>query len=174
MSKERLPVQLDPFRFAETGRLLEGILPLSAMKRLGDMLLDSDGDVDVRLEFGIDREGIHYITGRIQCQVMLACQRCLKAVAFEIDSEIALGIIDSHEAAELLPPHYEPLVIEDGPLFTRDLVEDELLLSLPLVPMHPENECAVGKEGLESEMHDSNSEVGRENPFSALAGLKTK
>lgn len=174
MSKERLPVQLDPVRLAETGRLLEGTLPLSSMKRLGEMLLDQEGEVDVRLEFGIDQEGAYCVTGRIACRVMLECQRCLKAMEFEIDSDIALGIVDSQEAAELLPSHYEPLVVEDGPLFTRDLVEDELLLSLPLVPMHPEEECSVGREQLVSETQDSNEEVERENPFSALADLKTK
>lgn len=172
MSKERLPVQIDPVRLAETGRHLEGTIPLSTMNRLSNLLVDDKGDVDVRLEFGIDPEGIHFLKGRIQCRVMLECQRCLQAVAYEIDSGIALGIIDSHAASELLPSHYEPLVVEDGPLFTRDLVEDELLLSLPIVPMHPESECAVGSKELKGEMQDGPEEARRENPFSVLAGFK--
>jgi uncharacterized protein len=174
MYEERLPVQIDPVRLAESGRVLDGKLPISTMARLCELLVDDTGDVNVRLEFGIDHEGIYFLKGRIHSRVVLECQRCLQAMVYEIDSGILLGIVDSHEAAELLPSHYEPLVVRDGPLYLKDLIEDELLLSLPIVAMHPEAECAIGDKELKGERQDERNEAERKNPFSVLAGLKTK
>lgn len=174
MHEERLPVQIDPVRLAETGRILEGQLPLSELTRLKDVLVDNRGTVAVRLEFGIDQEGIPYLKGQIRSRVTLACQRCLLPMEHEIDTEILLGIAESEEAVQLLPSHYEPLVVENGPLYLKDLIEDELLLSLPIVPMHPESECAVGERELKDTERGKTEEPERKSPFSVLAGMKRK
>ncbi len=173
MFNERLPVHIDPIRMAETRRLLQGQLALAEMERLGGALLNNDGEVAVSLEFGTDSEGIRYMRGRIQAEVSLECQRCLEPMRYPIDSEFALAMVRSAPEAEALPSHYEPLLVEDEPLFLRDIIEDELLLALPIVPMHASEECRVDTSlGGAGETHsDKDAEKG--NPFSVLANLKT-
>jgi uncharacterized protein len=175
MFEERLPVHIDPLRMAETGRLLEGSYSLEEMGRLHDLLLESSGKVAVSLEFGVDAEGIRYISGRLQTGLTLQCQRCLQAVQKPIDTQFALGLVRSVDEAERLPSHYEPLLLESDALFLRDIIEDELLLALPLVAMH-EQDCINVNQQADESAQNSNNERGeskKENPFAALAALKS-
>jgi uncharacterized protein len=175
MFNERLPVHIDPFRMAESRRLFEGRIALAEMERLGELLQDSDGEVTVSLEFGTDNEGIRFLRGRIQAEVSLECQRCLETMRYPIDSEFALALVRNTVEAEALPSHYEPLLVEGEPLFLRDIIEDELLLALPIVAMHKQEECSVnvssGQEAGETRK-DTGAAV-KENPFAVLADLKT-
>ena len=175
MFNERLPVHIDPIRMAETRRLLQGQLALADMSRLGEALLDSDGEVAVSLEFGTDNEGIRYMRGRIQAEVSLECQRCLETMRYPIDSEFALAMVRSVAEAEALPSHYEPLLVEGEPLFLRDIIEDELLLALPIVAMHAPEECSVDTSPgrAAGEMNNDTDATEKKNPFSVLADLKT-
>jgi uncharacterized protein len=174
MFSERLPVHIDPFRMAETRRLLEGTIALAEMARLGESLQDTAGEVSVSLEFGIDNEGIRFIRGRIQAEVSLECQRCLETMRYPIDSEFMLGLVRSSTEAETLPSHYEPLLVEDGPLFLRDIIEDELLLALPIVAMHAPEACGVELNAMPQpdEAQEDDGEAAGDNPFAALADLK--
>ena len=174
MFNERLPVHIDPLRMADTRRLLQGQIALAEMARLGESLQDSDGEVTISLEFGTDNEGIRFMRGRIQAEVSLECQRCLETMRFPIDSEFALALVRSTVEAESLPSHYEPLLVEGEPLFLRDIIEDELLLALPIVAMHPPEECRIetSSKPEAGETHNDTGEAGKANPFSVLADLK--
>lgn len=174
MFNERLPVHIDPIRMAETRRLLQGHIALAEMARLGEALQDTDGVVTVSMEFGTDSEGIRFMRGRIQAEVSLECQRCLETMRYPIYSEFALAMVRSVAEAEALPSHYEPLLVEGEPLFLRDIIEDELLLALPIVPMHVPEECGVDASLVRAagETH-KNEGAEKGNPFSVLANLKT-
>lgn len=175
MFNERLPVHIDPIRMAESRRLLQGHLALVEMTRLGEALEDTDGEVAVSLEFGTDNEGIRYMRGRIQAEVSLECQRCLESMRYPIDSEFALALVHSAAEAEALPSHYEPLLVEGEPLFLRDIIEDELILALPIVAVHAPEECrldsSLGQKA--GEPHNDTGTTEKDNPFSVLADLKT-
>lgn len=176
MFDERLPVHIDPLRMAETRRLLQGHVDLAEMARLGDALLGNDGSVAVSLEFGIDEEGIRFMRGHLRTDVTLECQRCLEAMQYAIDSTFALAMVRSAAEAEALPSHYEPLQLDGQPLFLRDVIEDELLLALPIVPRHAREECGVTLNDADAPADSEREDTGRDekdNPFSVLAGLKT-
>jgi uncharacterized protein len=174
MFSERLPVHIDPIRMADTRRLLEGCITLAEMVRLGESLQDSAGEVAVSLEFGTDNEGIRFMRGRIRAEVSLECQRCLETMRFPIDSEFALAMVRSTVEAEALPSHYEPLLVEGEPLFLRDIIEDELLLALPIVPMHAPDECSISTSSsmAAGETRKDTGATEKENPFAVLADLK--
>lgn len=176
MSDARLPVHIDPFRMAETRRLLEGNIALAEMARLGESLQDTEGEVSVSLEFGIDNEGIRFVRGHVQAKVCLICQRCLGEMRYPIDSEFLLALVRSTAEAENLPSHYEPLLVDDDPLFLRDIIEDELLLALPIVAMHAPEECSADLSSAsqaEKVQEDVNTGATAENnPFAVLANLK--
>jgi uncharacterized protein len=141
-----------------------------------DLLLERSGEVIVSLEFGIDAEGIRYLKGRLQTVVVLECQRCLQSTQTPIDADFALGLVQSIEMAEKLPSHYEPLLVESDSLFLRDIIEDELLLALPLVAMHDESQCIdVNQQAADANKrnNDDRGESEKANPFAALAALKS-
>lgn len=171
MSGERLPVHIDPIRMADTRRLFQGEVGLAEMPRLVEALQDDDGKVSVSLEFGTDEEGIRVMRGRVEAQVTLICQRCLEPMHHQVDNQFALGLVRSETEAEELPSHYEPLLLDGKPLFLRDVIEDEMLLALPIVPRHSSQECEAQMESGETEAEQDGGE--RDNPFASLAELKT-
>jgi len=176
MFDTRLPVHIDPLRMAESRRLLEGSIALAEMVRLGESLQDTQGEVSISLEFGIDNEGIRFIHGHVQAEVSLICQRCLETMRYPLDSEFMLGLVRSTTEAENLPSHYEPLLVDDEPLFLRDIIEDELLLALPIVAMHAPEECSAELNSApQSEQAQEDEDTGTtagDNPFAVLADLK--
>lgn len=176
MAEEKLPVQVDPLRLAEAGRILRGRYPLRAFARLGEQLVDQDGEVEVELRFGTDEAGIRILAVRLQARLPLQCQRCLEPVEQGVATDTRLGIVRSDAEAERLPPDYDPLLLDEAEtLFLQDVVEDELLLALPVVARHEREACVashlVQPEG-ESEPAEEEPDE-RENPFAALADLKT-
>ena len=174
MFEERLPVTIDPIRLADTGRLYSGRMPMSTMPRLADAVVQCDGEASVNLEFGRDEEGARYLHARISATVTVQCQRCLQAMQQPVDTELWLGIVRNQDAADALASHYEPLLVGSEPLYLKDLIEDELILSLPLVPMHPQSECNVDTKEISGAEQDNGQHSKRENPFAVLAGLKDK
>lgn len=169
MFDERLPVHIDPVRFAETGRELTGRLALNEMERLSSLLMERGGEAEVALSFGVDHEGIRYMRGHITAELVVQCQRCLGPLPLKLSTELLLGIVREGETREL-PAYYEPLPVGSEPIFLRDIVEDELMLSLPIVPKHAEGQCPVPT-GRVNDKTDSGGAV-EGNPFAVLAGLK--
>lgn len=156
---------------ADTRRLFQGEVAVAEMPRLVEVLQDSEGQVAVSLEFGTDEEGLRFMRGRVQGEVTLLCQRCLEPMQQQIDNSFALALVRSETEADALPSHYEPLLLDGKPLFLRDVVEDEMLLALPIVPRHPPQECEAR---LESSEADTEQDGGKRlNPFASLADLKT-
>lgn len=151
-------------------RGFEGRLPLSSMPRLGEALLDTEGEVAFALDFDRDALKVPYVELRIDAALPLLCQRTLQRFLLPVQVVQRLGLLaaDAEEAAEAaLPPGYEALqVAEDGALRPLELVEDELILAVPVVPVMP------GSEGVERDWPVTEDEELRANPFSALQGLK--
>lgn len=169
MLNDGLPVRVDPMRLAGQRKKLSGELPLSGLARLGASLANREGTVRVELEFGIGQAGVRFAEGRISADVELVCQRCLEPLHTTLLATPTLGLIESEAEAALLPEGYDPLLVENGELFLRELVEDELILSLPIVARHEDAAC-MG-EGVDGTGEDTQAEA-RENPFAVLSVLK--
>ncbi|ALP53366.1 hypothetical protein Tel_09490 [Candidatus Tenderia electrophaga] len=173
MSPQHLPVQIAPFRLARQGQVLAGTLELTGMARLAEAVVDVAGDAGVQLQFGIDEQGTHYAKGHLSAQVERVCQRCLQTVTERIESDVALGFVASDEQARKLAPDYEPCMVGSEPIQLADLVEDELILALPIVALH-EDACEPFLERLHSEAEQSDRTQDKPNPFAVLAELKGK
>ena len=166
----QLPKTVDPYRLAGTGAALRGGLPLVDMGRLRARLASADGMVDVSLTFGVDADNTRYIQGRYDVTLQLVCQRCMEAMTFPIAQTVKLGLVSGDaERVDRLPARYEPLIIEDDSLDLAEMVEDEILLALPIVPMHEPDVCAVSLEALCGEAPAAEPETHR--PFANLSGL---
>ena len=74
-------------------------------------LCDPEGYVDLDLQFG--KQGrLPLIEGHVAAQLVLECQCCLGPMEWNIDSKVRLGIVESVDAALLLPEDTEALIVE--------------------------------------------------------------
>jgi uncharacterized protein len=165
-----LPPSLDLARAARQTYGLEGRLPVKSLPRLVAALASDAGEVQVELEAGLDPARRVLITGRIDAELELQCQRCLEPVKLKVHAEPNLAWVKTDEQLAALPDEYEPLLSIDGHIELRDLLADELLLALPLVPRH-EGDAACGGFTEAAEKNAEPAEV-RKNPFAELAKLK--
>jgi uncharacterized protein len=160
-----LPERIEPVGLADAGRSFRGEVPVSELMRLRPSLSSADGHLKVALEFRLDERRIRILAGSIEGSVDLVCQRCLKTLRFPLDLDFRLGIVSSDEEIDRLPDGYEPILVTGEPLRTFDVVEDEVLLALPVIPLHE------GVDNCESG-YVNQPQAEKENPFSVLAKLK--
>ncbi|KDE40025.1 MAG: YceD family protein [Nitrincola lacisaponensis] len=170
MSNGPLPKKADPRKLAERGAQITGIAEISAMPRLASFLCNEQGAIDVTLDFAVDEQHLRTLSGKAVGQVQMTCQRCLEPVAVDVEAELSLAVVLNDEQARNLPRYYDPLLVEEEDVELLPIVEDELILSLPSVPMHVD--CSVKTSWGDSETVRLQQE--KPNPFSVLASLKNK
>lgn len=182
MSSE-LPLRIDPRRLAEQRACLRGTLLLARMKRLGGLMIKSDGltasedIVHVSLHFGRNAGGLTVIAGEISARLEMECQRCLSPYMQLIDRRFELVLAQSEAEAERLLAEYEVLEAGDPYVFTQDLIEDELLLSMPLIPAHADaglcERAAPAGPAVDTKIVNAAGDAPpARNPFSVLKDLK--
>jgi len=172
------PPYIYPKRLPAEDAGASGRLKLQDMKRIAELLVPPfAGDVQVTLAFG--RAGkFRTISGTVCCELTLRCQRCLQAKPLLVDHAFALALLTHEKNIEQLPDPYDPLLITDDPISLNQLVEDELLLVLPLVPMHALADCQARFISDPEASGSVSIGVGeatkkQANPFDVLKNLKT-
>jgi uncharacterized protein len=167
------PHRLELLRFAESGARLEGAWPAASFERLA---ADAPPAGDVRWAAWGEQKPVAggapetWLSLEAEATVRLECQRCLQAMAQPLavarrfrfvadEAEAARLDEDSEDDVLALPPR--------GRLDLLPLVEDELILALPIVPRH--ETCP---EPLPLPADDAAEEASPEHPFAALAALK--
>jgi uncharacterized protein len=165
-----LPDVLDAWRMVNSGRVFEGRLPLAAMPRLAEALVDAEGVCEYRVEFGRDEFNVAYVSIQADTALPLSCQRTLERFEQPVRIDQRMGLIRDERDEPSLPPGYEPVLLpDDGRLSPVELIEDELILAIPVVPVKP------GTEAVEAWWADADEEPvqdERPNPFAALSALK--
>jgi len=169
MSYGPLPKRVDPRKFAEREAKVEGIASVSAMPRLASLLADGTGDVLVSLQFAVDEQRLRTVSGSARGTVTQTCQRCLEPVSIEVEANVNLALALTEEQAKNLPRYYDPLIVEAEEIELLSLVEDELILSLPLVAYH--DDCSIQTSFGDADEAARTQET-KPNPFSVLAALK--
>jgi len=161
---------IDSLRFAEAGGRIAGRLALAALPRLADVLVTQDGWLSCTLEgcriecFGDTRPGLRLtVTGRVHLQ----CQRCLAEVGIDcaIDSRLLLVPPGASWPEEELETDAFDAIPASQALSLLALVEEEVLLALPIVPRHAD--CAPP-----ADVGGASVEDNAPSPFAVLAGLK--
>lgn len=156
---------IDPVAMADAGGTLSGELPLSECGRIVAEYGPQTGAVSYVLAFGRDEEGLRYVRGALRADVQVECSRCLAPLRLTLEPHPVLGIVADEAAAGQLPERYDPLVAS-GPMPLPQLLEEELLLALPLAPVHPGPAC--GDDG--EVPADTAERTG--GPFAMLATLR--
>jgi uncharacterized protein len=165
-----LPESVDAWRMVSARRSFAGALPVAALSRLCGMLAGNEGAAQYALDFGRDELGTAYLQVHVEAPLVLTCQRTLEPFVLPLVVESQLGLVRSEREEAALPPGCEPLLVaEDGRLNLADVIEDELLLALPLVPVNPDSSLPAEVTGPGPE--ESVAEAA-DNPFAVLRGLK--
>ncbi|MFQ5995437.1 MAG: YceD family protein [Acidiferrobacterales bacterium] len=164
-----MPVTVDPVRLADTGAKIAGELPVKAMRRLRALCLDDEGKASVSLRFERSGEqGLRQMFGIVTVQLPVACQRCLERMTVTFTVEPSLIVLKPEERSGDLSDESDVLVA-DKPLSLAEIVEDELLLAMPMIPMHDVDECPARAYTESVERREP-----EESPFSVLGKLKHK
>ncbi len=162
------PDWVNPWTAAEGQRQFAGSMPLCQMSRLLPLLDSEQGSVRFEIKFQLDLERRPGIEIRVSAELPLLCQHSLQQYLEPIRRLSVVSVVTTLAEQDLLPANAEPVLVEDGRIAMKQLVEDELLLAVPLVPRNPELkaiETSTGDHELE--------EGGKRHAFAELAKLKS-
>ncbi len=162
MSRD-FPASIDPWRMVDSGQSFSGTWPLNKLSRLLPLLAPPvDGEVAFTAQFGRDLIGTPVVDVTLEAEVPLLCQRTLQRFIYLLSQSNRLGLLRDEAGDTSLPAECEPLVVSDGSVSLTDIVEDELILALPLIPAATDEVVEVGFGPAAPE---------QESPFAALSKL---
>ena len=144
-----------------------GVIALKELSRLTSMLHSDHAEVSVNFEICRGDFDSPAIKGHVETELAIECQRCLKPVdlAIELDFKLLIDAADD----EVKQSGLDTLYSKEGVIDIFDVVEDELILGLPLVALHEDDRCNEYWR-----ISENMPQAGAtENPFLALQKLKT-
>lgn len=173
---DRLPVRVDPYRLAEQSLTIDGFLQTDKMDRYLSSVIRADEQVSASLAFSKQGAEHYLLRGQIKTEATLVCQRCLEDYQHLLENEFELSIVVSDFQAGQEMESVEPLIIPEGEMLElTELLEDELLLALPVVTMHQiDADCHLPEiQQTEVEVEtDVVEEKNKPSPFVVLKELK--
>lgn len=158
--------------------------PIRRFTRLAEIAGNPDDTLAIALTLGRGEHGWPRLEGRVEGKVRLTCQRCLGGLWQPVACELRLALVPEG-GEELVPAGYEAWELpEDQRLAPRlrELIEDEVILALPLIARHAQpDDCGelvsrlVGLEQDEAAEAAGTADGGdRDNPFAVLKVLKDR
>lgn len=184
------PRRLDVAAFAKAGGHLDGCTPLRDLRRLAEAVLDDPSaevpwtlDGNWRQPAGDEPQWRVHLKAAVT--VHMTCQRCLETAPLALSVDRRLRFVMDEREAEALDEasEDEDVLVLPSRLQVAQLLEDELILTLPIVPRHDlcPNPLPVAADLLPSDVPDAavagesaaSDDPPPANPFAALAALKT-
>jgi uncharacterized protein len=161
----RLPQFIEPAKLADEAEAITGKLDIDGMQRLQAIVSEPRAEVEFRLIFARDERGFIIISGEYATVLTLRCQRCLEPLRVSLEKTIRIGWVTGVDDIKLLPADLEPVLAQGPRVALKDLLEEEILLGLPMAPLHAEQECPA------TNLMQALKER-KESPFAALKDLK--
>jgi uncharacterized protein len=158
-----LQAVLDGLAFASAGGMVAGVVPVAALPRLAEGLADDGGCLDCRVTGSRDGDGKCWLALAVSGSLGLVCQRCLKRLAFPVGIRTRLLLVPPGQAwpeDELAEDGFDAVAAEKE-MALLSLIEEEVLLALPIAPMHETCETPMPV-----------AEEQEPSPFAVLAKLK--
>ena len=181
---ERIPQFIDYIRYTDARKTIKGELPITDCARLVDLLSPDTSlhhNIHLEFEFGVDNLANRFIKGRVTASVLLTCQRCMQVMEYPVDLHLALAFIKNKADEQAISGLYDSFYIEKNePIDFVALVEDEIILSLPLIAKHKDENC-LSTNLLDNDKHfneidtayaDAQEKTKKKNPFAILGQLK--
>mgnify|MGYP001588847153 CR=1 FL=1 len=162
-------IAINSIEFARNGESLSGSVAVANLSRLQDLLFSSSELLEYTLTGKRGENGKFFLVCAVKGVLQLGCQRCLGALAYQVDLDSELELIEDELVLPAVVNEDEltDAIKVDPNMDVLALVEDEVLLGLPMAPTHAPGDCKAG---------GSFGQAGtdKQNAFSALAALKTK
>lgn len=157
----------DAFRLARQRETLAGEATMSQLPRLAQSVLDPDARVRYTIEGRIDDEGHPGALMQLAATLPLRCERCNEPVLFRLERRVPFRFARDEQELNARPVEDDEIeeVVGSTAFALLPWLEDEAILSLPLVPRH--DDCALPGVAAEPVAEET-----REYPFAALARLK--
>lgn len=182
MSANTFPTQIEPFKWAEQGFQWAGQVPLTRFVRIArEVIAPIDTQfVQVSCRLYMDEYlRVAWLDGELSTQVSMVCQRCLDPVDVPLQTSVHLALLLDERLIERLDEDADFVILSEeqvvhgtddvtNAIDLIELLEDELLLSVPISLRH--ESC----EHKHQPAIQAEPEAKRDNPFEALAGLKGK
>jgi len=156
---------VDSVQFARTNGELRTSAPIADLKRLAHVVLEGEEELVIWLEGFQDNDSRPCLRLRVNGTIRLACQRCLEPLSIELASDRHFLLVEREDQMMDLADendNIESLMAEEE-FDVMVLVEDEILLHVPIAPTHDLHACTAPEFKAESTAGNS--------AFSVLAGL---
>jgi uncharacterized protein len=164
---------IDSLDFARNCREISGEVPVAELERLLDVLENPQGILSYTVRGGVDNQGSHFLDISVTGRCRLLCQRCLEGLDYPVQLDTRLLLRDQ-ASLDTMDDEDEELdsILADAHLDVLNLLEEEILLSLPIAPRHEAGACqAAGSENRPlRQAQDRHQE--EQHPFADLAKLK--
>jgi uncharacterized protein len=156
---------IDSLDFAGNGREISGEVPVAELARLQDVLESPQGILSYAVRGGVDNQGSHYLDIGVTGRCSLLCQRCLKGLDYQVQIDTRL-LLREQPSLDAMGDEEEEFdsILADTHLDVLNMLEEEIVLSLPIAPKHETGACqAAGGE---------NRQEDKQHPFAVLEKLK--
>lgn len=157
----------DAFRLARSRETLRGEATMAQLPRLAQSVLDPAVRVTYEIVGQIDAEGHNGAIMKLAARLPLRCERCNQPMQFPLQREVVFRFVGDEQELNALP--IEDVEVEEvvgsSSMSLLPWIEDEAILSLPLVPRHDDCALPLAREG-------EPAQERRPSPFAALARLK--
>lgn len=125
---------------ARAGSTIARRFSAAELPRLREAGGHDGSSIEAKFQFS-QFDGRPTVAGELHGVAMLTCQRCMRPAAIDIDDTFQVLIVEEERSDE--PGGYEPVVAHPSRLDLRWLAEEQVLLALPLVPMHESEDCGA-------------------------------
>ena len=158
-------VVFDALDFARDSRLKAGRIAVAALERLADSLVSTAGELQCEVRGERDKEGGSFLSLQVSGELTLRCQRCLEPMQYRlrVDSRLRLIPPGAEWPEDELEDDSADAIRAEQEMALLPLIEEEVLLALPIAPTHESCEPPAAVE------NDQES-----SPFAVLAKLKNK
>ncbi|KAA0446182.1 MAG: hypothetical protein FXV79_00565 [Candidatus Thioglobus sp.] len=164
--KQGIPKTIKLFKFASRGGIFSHQYQVRDFPRISTIASNHNSKVSVTISFSLEGE-IPCITGEVEIDLELDCQRCLDVVKLHLEPKFKLAFLKNEEQGETLDASFETILNADEEFSTIEFITDEVLISVPMAPLH-EHKC------LSYQDTQPINEQKKENPFAILKQLKKK
>lgn len=172
MISGQLQPYLEPRKLADQGAEINCETTVASLPRLAEFQDSQANPVKVALRFDRLDGGARVISGEIETSLGMTCQRCLELVEVAVHAQVDLTLVWTEEQAKALADGREPYLVHDDKMPFAELLEEEILLSLPAVAMHEQCSPPTGSDNEPEAAEQASAQ--RDNPFSVLAKLKSQ
>lgn len=162
---------IDPIEFVNNASVHRDKIALRELMRLRDVLFSDEGALNYQIKGHVDSNGRPSLKVSIKGDVSLICQRCLNNLVHEVAIENDLCLAKNNaEFDRINEDNSIDAILAVPELDVIDLIEEEIILSLPISPNHEDNQCDPYQSALNKPSADN--ALQSTNPFLALAVLK--